>query len=334
MLPKLSIGVLSVIALLLGALYTNNKTSSSINLIVGTPLLSTQLSGDQFPLTLTDATGYSHTLIAPPQRVASTVLAADEILTELIPTSRLIAVTHLVDEVGISNVTNFYPPHIKRIRAEIESILALQPDLVIVASYTEAVTIRLLLASDIPVLRLQAQQTFAGLKENITLLGKVLNANKQAQQLNQSIDKRLDNIQHNLKNAPSFTTLYFGPGGASAGLDTIMDASINLIGSHNLLQDVNLKGYNNISVELAIGLQPEVIIVSASYGENENQWQRKLLNDPLWQQVPAVKNQRVYSIPAAWLSSASQYRVNGVEALAAKVHGNLFKTPINKPINQ
>ena len=46
----------------------------------------------------------------PPRRVASLNLSADEVLVEILPAERLVAVTRWADEPGSSNVVGCVPP--------------------------------------------------------------------------------------------------------------------------------------------------------------------------------------------------------------------------------
>ena len=96
---------------------------------------TTQVTGETFPKTLTDVTGITYHLKKTPQRILSATLATDHILADLINPDRLVAVSSYVDYPSLSNIVGFYDKNISRTQGEIESMLALQPDLVFVASY-------------------------------------------------------------------------------------------------------------------------------------------------------------------------------------------------------
>src|SRR5689334_15833996 len=69
---------------------------------------------------------------AAPQRIASLNLTADEVLVEILPVERLVAVTAASDDVGTSNVVGRVPPTVARFRkADLERLVALSPDLVV-----------------------------------------------------------------------------------------------------------------------------------------------------------------------------------------------------------
>ena len=123
----------------------------------GTGNFTTQIEGENFPKTLIDSTGIKYQLEKPPTRIISATLASDHILSELIDQQRLLAVSSYIDYPSLSNIVGFYSKEITRTEGEIESILALQPDLVFVASYSNPETVRYLLRSYCTVSRLISQ---------------------------------------------------------------------------------------------------------------------------------------------------------------------------------
>ena len=81
---------------------------------------------------------------APPRRVASINLSADEILSAILPPGRLVGVTRFADEPGTSNIVGRIPASVSRFqKADMERLVALAPDLVIVSEYTDADFLRL-----------------------------------------------------------------------------------------------------------------------------------------------------------------------------------------------
>ena len=72
-------------------------------------------------------------------------LASDEILAEILPAARLVAVTALVDEAGTSNAVGRVAKTVPRFpKVDIERLIALKPDLVVVSEYTDADVLRAL----------------------------------------------------------------------------------------------------------------------------------------------------------------------------------------------
>jgi iron complex transport system substrate-binding protein len=118
--------------------------------------------------------------------------------------------------------------------------------------------------------------------------------------------------------------LYYGGGGYSAGRDTLIDAMITLAGGHNVARDVDLRGQGRLPLEVAVSLRPEVILVSAWEPGAGDDSGAAFVHHPVWANVPAVQDGRVYGIKGAWLTSVSQYAVNALEAMARVLHPEAF----------
>jgi iron complex transport system substrate-binding protein len=284
---------------------------------------TTQITGETFPKTLTDVTGITYQLKRPPQRILSATLATDHILSDLINPERLIAVSSYVDYPSLSNIVGFYDKKISRTKGEIESMLALEPDLVFVASYSNPETVRYLLRSGIAIVRLSEFRSFNNIFNNIRLTARVTDNQQQAEIIINKVQKQIQHIKTQVKNLPKPRVLYYDMNGYSVGGNSLMDEAITLSGGINIAQGVLADGEQKISEELAISLQPDVIVM--------NQWvfnQQQDAESPAhilkskvaWQNVPAIKNNRVYAVPGTWLRSVSQHRIKGVEAIAKLLH--------------
>ena len=289
----------------------------------GSGNFTTQIKGEDFPKTLIDKTGITFTLAKPPVRIISTTIATDHILAELINPHRLVAVSHYVDLPSLSNIVGFYDKKIPRIEGEIESILALQPDLVFVASYSNPDTVRYLLRSHIPVIRLSEFNSFSDIFNNIRIIANVTDTKIKGEVIIHNLMQRIAFIKAQVKDRAKPKVLYYDANGYSVGKNSIMDETIKLAGGINIASNVLADGEQKISEELAISLQPDVIIM--------NQWifnqtsiqpsvTSMLAKKEAWADVPAVKNKRIYGIPGVWLRSVSQHRIKAVEAIAKLLH--------------
>ncbi len=288
--------------------------------------LSTQIIGDHFPLILRDKTGISFTLKKPPMRIASTTLMTDNILSVLVEQNRLVAVSNLVDIPSLSNIVHFYAKSIPRIRAEIESILALQPDLIFIASYTSPDTVRYLLHSHIAVVRLSQFNSVADILNNIRLIGLVTNTQTKAKVLITILQNKLNKLAEQIKNKPKPRVLYYDLNGYSVGKNSLMDESIRLAGGINVTCGILPDGENKISEELAVSLQPDVIILNQglfNQSKGQSTPQTILKNKKAWQNVPAIKNNRIYTVKSTWLTSTSQAHINGIIAIAKLLHPSI-----------
>ena len=298
--------------------------TTRLSLLGARPFHATQIVGQDFPKRLIDPSGIPQTLAAPPNRILSGVLASDEILTALVPPERLAAVTYLVDEPGLSDIAKLLPPDLPRIHAEAETMLALRPDLVVLASYTRATTVRLLVAAGIPVLRFQWYRSFADIMDSIRLLAAAVGADGDGARLIDDMQQRIAEVEKRTQDLARPRVLYYGGGGYSAGEDTLIDAMITLAGGHNVARDVGLQGQARLPLEIAVSLRPEVILVSEWERSTGGNGAAAFLHHPVWADVPAVRAGHVYGIKGAWLTSVSHYSVKALEAIARVLHPEAF----------
>ena len=284
---------------------------------------TTQIEGQDFPFTLHDPSGIQYTLTTPPQRLLSATLATDHILSDLISPRRLVAVSQYVDYPSLSNIVGFYDDSISRTHGEIESMLALQPDLVFVASYSNPETVRYLLRSGIAVVRLSEFKSFNDIITNIRLVATVTDTTAKANKVINNLQTRINLVKKQVQGKHKPRILYYDLNGYSVGGHSLMNEAIDIAGGINVAQGAIPDGEHKISEELAISLQPDVIIMN-KWVFNQSQGQQSpveiLKNKSAWKNVPAITNNRVYAVPGTWLRSVSQHRIKGVEAIANLLH--------------
>jgi len=315
-------------------------------------LSSTKIDGETFPITLTDPIGETYLLKQVPQRIVSVTLGTDEILSALLSAksktsntkittpipkdlseqglslNNIVGVTRFVDEPGSSSIPNFYPKIIKRVSGGIEEILALEPDLAFVAGYTRAETVRLLLGAGIPVVRLRHYDTFEQIKQNIKLVAAVAGTSDKARILLSQLDAKLKRTQEKMGNRSRPRVLFYNLSGYTSGAGTRIDETISIAGGYNVLHDTGIEGNYKISDEMAIGLEPDIILITGAVTGNaadDNISPAKMLmSRSAWKNVPAVLNQRVYHVSGPWILSVSHYGWDGIEILAKLIHPEVY----------
>ncbi len=305
--------------------------SKSINsvLITNIGFKPTQIIGEQFPLLLMDPVGRQHELRQPPKRIVSSTLATDEILQALVPFESIVAVTDLVDDEGISNVPHLYPAHIKRMSPEIEEILALEPDLIFTASFIDAATVTQLIAVGIPTARITRFHSFDDTRNNILTVAKLVGAETAGKHLIATFNSEIEYIVQRVTPLAKPRVLYWSPSGYTAGTGSSLDECITLAGGFNVIAETDITTYAKISEEFAMGLEPDIIIMSGWTPENDGSPAQTLLKNPLWQEIAAVKNKRVYDIHGAWITSGSHFQARGVWALAKLFHPEVVDRDIS-----
>ncbi len=318
-------GVLSAIFMMAGLLILLMYSGLVRVALLGHGLLQgTVVEGEQFPKRLIDPAGMIQSIPAPPQRIVSAILSGDHMLTALVSPDRLVGVTYLVDDPSISNIIGVVPPSVTRLHAEVETMLALQPDLVLVAGYARAETVRLLVAANTPVVRLHQYGSFQDVARNLRTLGAAVGATPSAIQVIDEMQRRIDAVAQRVRGRARPRVLYYAPGGYTMGAKTLIDEMIQGAGGVNVAREMQLAGPVKLQLEVMLNLAPDVIIMGDWSLTPGPQAVRAILHHPAWQHVPAVAHGRVYAIRGAWLTSVSQYAVHGLEAIAQQLHPGAF----------
>jgi len=316
---------LSFFALLLLAFITVIQFKKDLFVLfeAGYDNFTTQISGNDFPITLNDATGITYTLEQPPQRIISATLATDHILSDLVSPARVVGVSRYVDYPSLSSIVHFYGKNVKRIKAEIEVILSLEPDLVFVASYSNPETVRYLLRSDIAVVRLSEFKSFNDIINNIRLVASVTGNIKEADKVITDLQARIQFVKAQVRGLERPRVLYYDLNGYSVGGNSLMNEAIETSGGINIAQGVMPDGEHKISEELAISLQPDIIFMTQWIFKSPLRQQSPveiLKGKAAWANVPAVMNNKVYAVSGTLLRSVSQHRIKGIEVLASLFH--------------
>ncbi|MCU0242517.1 MAG: ABC transporter substrate-binding protein [Vicinamibacteria bacterium] len=250
----------------------------------------------------------------PPRRVASLNLTADEILAEILPLDRLVAVTAAADDPSMSHVVGRYPASIPRfLRADLERLIALSPDLVIVSEYTDADFLRMLATSGMAVHRMQGLRSLAGIRAAILQLGARVGVADAAQRLAQRFDEQIRETARRIAQVKRPRVLYWSTP-FSVGGDTSIDALIECGGGTNVGRELGLVGLAPLGVERAFVSNPDILLVAS---EDDA---RALANQPLLARLPAVRDRRVVVIPTRHLVTLSQHAASSCTVIAAALH--------------
>ena len=262
-------------------------------------------------------TGRTAAVAARPQRIASLNLAADEILAELVPVTRLVAVTAAADNPEMSNVVGRFPPQIARFsKANIERLIALSPDLVIVSEYTDADFMRALESSGLHAHRMGGLHSLSGIRQAILDLGAAVSEPERAHTLVAGFDARMAELSRRLAGAARPRVLYWSSP-YTAGNGTSLGAIIECGGGKNAAAELGIRGLVPLGAERAFVAQPDYILVDPAFESLET-----LRRHPLLGGLPAVREGRILSLPGAQLSTLSHHIAEACWSVAARLHSD------------
>ena len=279
-----------------------------------------------FPRTITDGLGSEVTIPQKPQRIVSLTLATDEILLSLVATERVRAVTYLAGDSIWTNVSEIARQVEHTVQSDPEQIIALEPDLVLAATYNNPDHIKLLRDAGIPVVVVSLFDSVDQVADNIRYVAQLTGDEARAEELIAAMEERLAAIEAMAAKAETKPrVLFYTAFGSSAGKGSTFSDIVQRAGGINLGDEALDGPFGEISLEKIVELNPDVIVTDEFSPEDNAKWQENFSNHPALANVNAKKDGRIYTVPARHISTLSHYIVEGVYDVAKLLHPDLVK---------
>lgn len=284
---------------------------------------------NDYPRTFTDGRGVEITLEEKPSRIVSTTLAVDEFLLSLVEPERIAAVTKMSTDAGISNVAdlaNGIETKIESVTAEL--VLSLNPDLVIVPTYVNPEVLEQLEAAKIPTYQIKDDSSFDGILDGLEEISSLVGEEEKAKEIVADIESRMAILKEKSADIEEKKrVVYWTQYNSSVTENTSIGEMITLAGGINAITEAGITGdeypdYPNLSKEKLVELNPDVIITSSwQYDGSEATFIEEWKNDPALQTLNAFKNNNVYEIDSANLTTAAHYVIEGAEDIYNVLYG-------------
>jgi len=264
------------------------------------------------------------TLDAPPQRIHSLSLGHTEILAALMDFVRLTAVYSFFSDPEQSNISDLAAAH-NQIGFDPEEVVALDPEIAIASSFTNAATVELLKDSGIPVARASLENSVLGNVPNILLIGYMIGAEKEAIALADMIEARMSFIEDLLvdKDSPRVLSISKYTSIFAAGSGSTEGGIIEQAGAVNAAADSGIEGHAQVTIEGIAAINPDVIVVPQPLAGAEV-FIDELMSSPVLAEVPAVKNGQVHYVVPRYHTTLSHWNVRGVERIAELLFPSAF----------
>lgn len=251
----------------------------------------------------------------PPTRIVSLAPSITEMLFAMGAGEQLVGVTDFCD---------FPPEALKKPKVgysnpNLESLVALQPDLVVAPNdFLKPDVIVKLGQLKIPVFIL-ADKNVEGIFVHIQTLGRIVGRSPKADVVAMELRQQVAAIKQRIQGRPPVRMLYVlnsqplitvGPG-------SFIDQLIGIAGGTNIAAK-SATPYPRLSMEAVLQEDPEVLVfpIGKAEGipENEQESWRQ------WSTMTAVKRGRLHRISADWLNRPGPRIAKGLESLAAILH--------------
>lgn len=269
-----------------------------------------------FPVTVTDSTGVDITINAEPQRIVSLAPSTTEILYFIGAEDKIVGKTKYCD----------YPESIQDVESvggtsdpNVETVIALEPDLVLASTHVSEEVISKLREVGIPVAFLNEQENFEGTYSAITKAGLLVGKSEEAEAVVADMEARVAAVAERIAKATEsaelpkvYYMMWHGDSDSTAGGDTFIGEIIRLAGGENIAEDVS--GWS-ISKELIAEGDPDIIIVPAGRDTLAT------INDiDFYKDLRAVQEGNVFEINDNTLSRQGPRLADALEDMAEIIH--------------
>ena len=292
---------------------------------------ASETTTSKYPLTLTDASNESVTIDSKPAKIVSLPLGTCEMLLSLVDKSTLAAMTHYVDDFNVSNVADAAKGVGQRLDSNAEKIIALQPDLVLIDSWSQPDFIKQLRDAKLTVFVLNVPSNVDQEKEMLKLLGNITDTEAKAEETISWMDEKLKSVSDKLANLTEdkkLSILDYSEMNSTSGKGTNFDDVVTRAGLINPVSKDGLEGWPQLSKEMVVKYNPDIISLPSWYYDSKVSFEtlsKSIKDDKALAEIKAVKNNKLISIPYNHLSTTSQYSVLAIEDMAKAAYPELFK---------
>lgn len=283
----------------------------------------TATTTNAFPMDVERSDGKTLTLEAPPQRIVSLSPAHTEIIYALGANDTLAAVDR---NANYPQAAADFEPKVDAYEPNVESIAALDPDLVIVVSDTSGL-VDALDRLNIPVLfaDLNEVRTVEDAFGQIELLGRITDHHGEADAMLEDLRGRLTSVQQTVESIPADErpTVYHELDETfySVADQTFIGDLYRILGAENVAGDGGGNPYPQLTQEAIINANPDVIVLGdEAFGVSVDSVKAR----PGWDAIDAVKHDRVYGVDPDVVSRPGPRIIDALEELAQKLYPERF----------
>jgi iron complex transport system substrate-binding protein len=275
--------------------------------------LASSAAATTYPLTLQDDLKRTVTIREEPKRIVVMLPSHTETVYALGAGSKVVARDDFSD----------YPPQVSSVpkvgglyNPNLEAIIALKPDLVLNSEYGD-LTPKLERAGI--TVWAGSPQTFDGIYNTITTLGKIVNREEAAAALNQKLRLEVRDVE-TVTRAIKKTSVYYeiDPTPYSVGPNSFIGQLLAKGGALNIIP-ASLGDFPQVSPELIVKQNPSVIIGVTCADAAKR---------PGWANIAAVKNKRCYTLTPEQdnlVSRPGPRIAQGLRVLARLINPDLFR---------
>lgn len=276
-------------------------------------------------LTFTDGLGREVTLDGPAQRVVSLAPSNTEILFAIEAGSQVVGRDEFSDypaeAASLESVGGSFGEY------SVESIVALEPDLVLAAEINTPELVKQLEDLGLTVYYLKNPVTLEEMYTNLEIVGQL--TGHDVSDLVDSLEARVAAVDEKVAQAEARPTVFYEIDASDAskpytyGPGTFGDLLITRAGGVNLATLAGIADpYPQVSLEQIVATDPTIIVLGDSIGGVTPESVQARAG---WESIDAVQNNQIFPFDDNLVSRPGPRLVDGLEQLAKLLHPDLFE---------
>lgn len=257
-------------------------------------------------------------------RIASLTLSGDEMILALVNHDRIVGLSGKINKnPGVSHIVE-EAKKFPVIESNIETMIELEPDLVIAADWIRKEAIQHIEDSGANIYTYKTPSSFEEQKALIRKLAAIVKEEEQGEILVKDMEDRLTALQKRIADeykGEKLRIMMYTTYETTSGTGTTFNDMINLIGGINAAAEVGIKGSEKISKEKVIEINPDVIIFPIwTDNEDFDKLAAFVVNDPSFETIKAAKDKKIIPVKYKTTSPTSQYMIDGIEELGKAIY--------------
>lgn len=273
----------------------------------------------EYPVELTDATGEEITLDEAPERVVALQASDAQTVFEIGAEESLVGmpINDFTAHHDAGDRTNVAVEGEQSV--DVETVVDLEPDVVLAANVTVEGDIEQLREAGITVYQFDEAQTLEDVRENVRLTGELTGACEGADERIDWMDERLGALEEALEGVERPLAYWSMGDGFTAGEGTFQNEILTAAGVDNLAAGAGIAGWQEISDEVVIEEDPEWIVYSAADPEME-----PMLSEGAMETTAYEEGNLVAVDPNA-VSQPAPHVVHAIETIVEAVHPDAYE---------
>ena len=200
-----------------------------------------------------------------PRRVVTVNLCLDQLALRLASPGQLAGISYLSHDPRLSVLVD-RARDIPAVRAQVESILELRPDLVIFDSSAHANIKRLLRGAGVPILEVPWATSLDDAEALVARLAIALGRDAEGRALVSDMREQRRQLTWHGPQMGKAAVLQANRG--TAGTGSLMDELLRLNGFRNLAAELGIAAYGRLSLEQVLAGQPDVLVLDGAANAN------------------------------------------------------------------